>query len=306
MSWFKVDDGLWGSPKWIGLPAGARALWVTAGSYCMDQLTDGRVPERVLGLLGGRRRDADALVKAGLWERDVEGWLFHDWSAYQPSREQVEAERAAARERQRRARERASSARRAAGESASSGWRAADSTAENTADGRQPEGAPGDVSAGQGSASRRDIAVTHAVTHAHVTPVVTVPPTRPDPTVPPTEVQGGTGGGSSAPSDAPADAGATATPKAKRGTRIPEPFTVTPEMVAWARSECPGLDHKAVTEKFIDHWRAQPGQRGVKLDWVATWRNWMRREHEQRAARGPRTATPTRGAGFWGKEVTLP
>lgn len=28
--------------------------------------------------------------------------------------------------------------------------------------------------------------------------------------------------------------------------------------------------------KFHDYWKAQPGQRGVKLDWDATWRNWIR------------------------------
>lgn len=29
--------------------------------------------------------------------------------------------------------------------------------------------------------------------------------------------------------------------------------------------------------KFHDYWVAQPGQKGVKRDWVATWRNWLRR-----------------------------
>jgi hypothetical protein len=29
-------------------------------------------------------------------------------------------------------------------------------------------------------------------------------------------------------------------------------------------------------EKFRDYWIAQPGQKGVKLDWDATWRNWCR------------------------------
>ena len=29
-------------------------------------------------------------------------------------------------------------------------------------------------------------------------------------------------------------------------------------------------------EKFKDYWIAQPGQKGVKLDWDATWRNWVR------------------------------
>ena len=35
---------------------------------------------------------------------------------------------------------------------------------------------------------------------------------------------------------------------------------------------------RAIAEQFKDHWIAQPGQRGVKADWLATWRNWVRRE----------------------------
>jgi hypothetical protein len=98
---------------------------------------------------------------------------------------------------------------------------------------------------------------------------------------------------------APADAGA----KTPRGTRIPEPFIVTDEMVAWARRECPGLNHKRVTEKFVDYWISVPGAKGVKLDWPATWRNWLRREAEGgNAGRAP-TADPERGRGFWAKEV---
>jgi len=30
-------------------------------------------------------------------------------------------------------------------------------------------------------------------------------------------------------------------------------------------------------ERFRDYWIAKPGKDGVKLDWAATWRNWMRR-----------------------------
>ncbi|WP_207207357.1 hypothetical protein [Xylanimonas protaetiae] len=40
------------------------------------------------------------------------------------------------------------------------------------------------------------------------------------------------------------------------------------------------MDGRRATAAFIDYWRAQPGQKGVKLDWVATWRNWLRRETE--------------------------
>jgi hypothetical protein len=61
----------------------------------------------------------------------------------------------------------------------------------------------------------------------------------------------------------------------KRGTRIPDDFTVTPAMVAWARERCPHVDGRRETEKFINHWRSKPGANATKLDWVATWRNWM-------------------------------
>jgi hypothetical protein len=32
-----------------------------------------------------------------------------------------------------------------------------------------------------------------------------------------------------------------------------------------------------VWAEFVDYWIAVPGQRGTKLDWSATWRNWVRR-----------------------------
>lgn len=63
----------------------------------------------------------------------------------------------------------------------------------------------------------------------------------------------------------------------KRGTRIPEPFMLTAEMRAWAASEVPGLDIDAHTREFVDHWRAESGVKATKLDWVGTWRNWMRK-----------------------------
>lgn len=36
-------------------------------------------------------------------------------------------------------------------------------------------------------------------------------------------------------------------------------------------------------EKFRDWWAAASGQKGVKADWFATWRNWMRKKHEDKA-----------------------
>jgi hypothetical protein len=33
-----------------------------------------------------------------------------------------------------------------------------------------------------------------------------------------------------------------------------------------------------VYDTFCDHYKAQPGSKGVKADWEATWCNWCRRE----------------------------
>jgi hypothetical protein len=74
----------------------------------------------------------------------------------------------------------------------------------------------------------------------------------------------------------------------KRGTRIPDDFAVTPEMVEWARERVPHVDGRLETEKFINHWTAKTGKDATKLDWVATWRNWMLNA----AARLPARASP--------------
>ena len=105
MPWFKVDDGLAFSLKAVAAGNGAMGLWVRAGSWSMQQLSDGFVPAPMVLALGGATADAEALVAAGLWEMAADGYLFHDWAEYQPTREQVFAERAAATERKRKSRE---------------------------------------------------------------------------------------------------------------------------------------------------------------------------------------------------------
>lgn len=66
-----------------------------------------------------------------------------------------------------------------------------------------------------------------------------------------------------------------------RGTRLPPDWQPGPDLIAWARTECP-TTHRADSDAFCDYWHAQPGTKGMKLDWPATWRNWMRREHQRR------------------------
>ncbi len=79
----------------------------------------------------------------------------------------------------------------------------------------------------------------------------------------------------------------------KRGRRIPDDFTVTPEMVAWARDNCPQVDGRVETEKFVNHWHAKTGRDATKLDWPATWRNWMLNARDRY---GPARASPGNGA----------
>ena len=61
-------------------------------------------------------------------------------------------------------------------------------------------------------------------------------------------------------------------PRLGRGSRLPDD---------WQPRVEDGTDELELA-KFRDHWKAAPGQRGVKLDWDATWRNWLRRAAESK------------------------
>lgn len=66
----------------------------------------------------------------------------------------------------------------------------------------------------------------------------------------------------------------------KRGERIPEPFIVTKLMREWAMKRVPGVDINVATEKFVNYWRAQT-RNATKLDWIATWNNWLLSDFER-------------------------
>ena len=80
----------------------------------------------------------------------------------------------------------------------------------------------------------------------------------------------------------------------KLGTRLPEDFTPSPEMFDWFGKNCPHVDGKTEHAQFCDYWTSKPGKEGRKLDWVATWRRWMRTAEERSK---PRTrGTPSEPA----------
>jgi hypothetical protein len=65
--------------------------------------------------------------------------------------------------------------------------------------------------------------------------------------------------------------------KSSRGTRISEGWMPDPKTVEKVKADLPGLDLASEHEKFVDYFLSVSGSKGVKVDWNATWRNWMRR-----------------------------
>jgi hypothetical protein len=68
----------------------------------------------------------------------------------------------------------------------------------------------------------------------------------------------------------------TKTKKNKLGSRLAQDWILPDDWEYWANKQRPELNAKLVADQFKDYWIAQPGQKGTKLDWEATWRNWVR------------------------------
>jgi hypothetical protein len=239
MTWFKVDDGFYSHEKVLTIPRAVRAValgtWIVCGTWSADKDRDGVVPAHMVEELGGTLEGAASLVAAKLWKRRKDGFVFVNWSEFQPTREEKAAKRIA--ESQRKAEYRARKARENAGVSA-------------------------DVPTGQD----QDDA-----------------PPVPDPTRTRPEREERT------------SSEVLSAPKARsnRGSRIPEPFIVTGDMRAWAASEVPGANVDAITRRFVDYWRGESGVKASKVDWVAAWRNWLRRAHDENGPGHGRPLTRT-------------
>jgi hypothetical protein len=332
--WFRVDDGFYSHPKVFATSPAALGLWVVAGSWSSQARTGGVIPRHALArLLPGAEALADELVVAGLWENDRSGaYRFHDWTGYNPSAEEAQAAKAkqgtAGKLGNHRRwhlgrgqvdpscawctdREADPSPDRVPDRSTDRGGDpGGDSTRSRPDAGRAPRGAGAPIGSDRVPTAETVGSALGGAGDVHVSETTPDrvpdgdpesggnPPSRPVPTRPvpvsPTSV-GGVGEDS-------ADAAAsrpTDEPKRKaspKGTRLPEGFAVSDEMREWAREHAPtcGMrDHEA----FVDYWLSAPGAKGRKLDWVRTWRNWMRREHDRRAGRpgaGSGSSAPAR------------
>ena len=63
--------------------------------------------------------------------------------------------------------------------------------------------------------------------------------------------------------------------KRPRSTRF-DLNDVPDDWIDFCNQERPDLDPRKTFDAFRDYWIAQPGSKGVKADWTATWRNWIR------------------------------
>lgn len=102
----KLSNGLWLNDKvndLIDANPHAFAMWTLAISYCSDELNDGVLTARALRRIGADERDVDDLVSFGMLDELDDGrYAIHDYLKHQNSREEVEKDKTAAKERMRR------------------------------------------------------------------------------------------------------------------------------------------------------------------------------------------------------------
>lgn len=77
----------------------------------------------------------------------------------------------------------------------------------------------------------------------------------------------------------------------KRGSRLTAEWRLPKDWGDWAVAEgMPEASVRREADKFRDYWAGLNGSKGVKLDWLATWRNWVRKgiedQQRQTARRG--------------------
>lgn len=83
--------------------------------------------------------------------------------------------------------------------------------------------------------------------------------------------------------------------KTPRATRLATDWQLPAEWEEWALTEHPSWTREGVrhvADRFKDHWLAQGGANARKVDWQATWRNWVRREKTPGPGFAPSRTSP--------------
>lgn len=102
--WARLDDALIDHQKIFAAgaligrngPAIAVGLYAIALMWSNKHLTDGHLPKAVVQSfrhVSDPGAVADALTRAGLWDRNGDGWLIHDYADFNPSGADVRRKR---------------------------------------------------------------------------------------------------------------------------------------------------------------------------------------------------------------------
>jgi len=92
MTWLKMDDGFTEHPKIVDLSDAAFRAHIEGLTYCARNLTNGVIPGGINGKLCTKAVRQE-LVDAGVWESEGRAIRIHDYLDWNPSKDQVLAER---------------------------------------------------------------------------------------------------------------------------------------------------------------------------------------------------------------------
>jgi hypothetical protein len=92
LPWVRLDTGFPMNPKILGLVEDRQwrpiVTYIAGLAYSGQQGTDGFIPAGALAFIHATKRDAQALVDAGLWRPCPGGWEVPGWAEFQPSTEE--------------------------------------------------------------------------------------------------------------------------------------------------------------------------------------------------------------------------
>jgi len=96
VAWLRIDDRFRTHPKIQRAQLGGW-LHFCGISYCREHLTDGLIPREAVGTLAPGLmtpyKHAARLVEVGLWHEEKDGFRVHDFLDWNPTRDEVEANR---------------------------------------------------------------------------------------------------------------------------------------------------------------------------------------------------------------------
>lgn len=250
MPWARLSVTFADNPKVAGLSDGAFRTLVEMILWARQELTDGVIPASIVH----RRWNAECIAeiehnhreRPSLTRNEEGDYLIRDFLEHQESHEQVTKRKA-----QKTAAARQRWAKRKASENASA-----------KQDGEQPAM----QTASQDALQNRCTSDAETETETYIS----IPHYVRD-----------RGALSSAD---PHDEDKPAKPT-QRGSRLPEGWEPSEDLVAWTRTNAPAAATNTEVERFRDYWTAQPGARGRKVSWDATWRNWARRCQDDTTSR---------------------